>query len=87
MIRFSTFTRGCGSFWRTTSCHGAAVVGSFFVRFEEVARRALRFLAILLPLRPLFRPRLRLLRLYKAKWRFTSLPDLYNIVRATTVLR
>ncbi|MGA7488142.1 MAG: nucleoside-diphosphate sugar epimerase/dehydratase, partial [Xanthobacteraceae bacterium] len=23
---------------------------------------------------------------YKAKWRFTSLPDLYNIVRATTVL-
>ena len=24
--------------------------------------------------------------LYKAKWRFTSLPDLYNIVRATTVL-
>jgi O-antigen biosynthesis protein WbqV len=24
--------------------------------------------------------------LYKAKWRFTSLPDLFNIVRATTVL-
>ena len=24
--------------------------------------------------------------LYKAKWRFTSLPDLYNIVRAATVL-
>ncbi len=24
--------------------------------------------------------------LYKSKWRFTSLPDLYNIVRAATVL-
>ena len=66
----------------------AAVVASFFIRFElaGVVERW-RFLAILLPPFVLYAGLVyAFFGLYKAKWRFTSLPDLYNIVRATTVL-
>ena len=66
----------------------AAVVASFFIRFElaGVVERW-RFLAILLPPFVLYAGLVyAFFGLYKAKWRFTSLPDLYNIVRATTVV-
>jgi O-antigen biosynthesis protein WbqV len=66
----------------------AAVVASFFIRFEAggLAERW-QPLAILLPAFVLYAGFVYgLSGLYKAKWRFTSLPDLYNIVRASSVL-
>src|SRR5436305_11970930 len=66
----------------------AAVVASFFIRFEEggLAERW-RFLAILLPAFVVYSGFIYgVSGLYKAKWRFTSLPDLFNIVRAATIL-
>ena len=66
----------------------AAVVASFFIRFEEggLAERW-RFLAILLPAFVVYSGFIYVVSgLYKAKWRFTSLPDLFNIVRAATIL-
>jgi FlaA1/EpsC-like NDP-sugar epimerase len=66
----------------------AAIVASFYVRFE--------MLGVLDRLHPLlvFLPGFIvyagvvywLFRLYRAKWRFASLPDLFNIFRAATVL-
>jgi FlaA1/EpsC-like NDP-sugar epimerase len=66
----------------------AAVVASFFIRFEEggLAERW-QLLTILLPPFILYSGFIYgFSGLYKAKWRFTSLPDLFNIVRAATVL-
>src|SRR5262249_58078910 len=66
----------------------AAVVASFFIRFEAggLAERW-QPLAILLPAFIVYAAFVYgLSGLYKAKWRFTSLPDLYNIVRASSVL-
>jgi FlaA1/EpsC-like NDP-sugar epimerase len=66
----------------------AAVVASFFIRFEEggLAERW-QLLTVLLPPFILYSGFIYgFSGLYKAKWRFTSLPDLFNIVRATTVL-
>src|SRR5262249_57665365 len=46
-----------------------------------------RFLAILLPAFVVYSGFIYgVSGLYKAKWRFTSLPDLFNIVRAATIL-
>jgi len=66
----------------------AAVVASFFIRFEEdgLAQRW-RLLVVLLPAFLIYSGFIYgFSGLYKAKWRFTSLPDLFNIVRAATVL-
>jgi FlaA1/EpsC-like NDP-sugar epimerase len=66
----------------------AAVVASFFIRFEAdgLAERW-RLLVIVLPAFVVYSAFVYgFSGLYKAKWRFTSLPDLYNIVRATTIL-
>jgi FlaA1/EpsC-like NDP-sugar epimerase len=66
----------------------AAVVGSFFIRFEAdgLAQRW-RLLVIVLPAFVVYSAFVYgFSGLYKAKWRFTSLPDLYNIVRAATIL-
>jgi FlaA1/EpsC-like NDP-sugar epimerase len=89
MIRLSTFTP---RMWLILAhdllATAAAVVASFFIRFEEVGlgqRWAL--LVILLPAFVLHSGFVYVfLGLYRSKWRFTSLPDLYNIVRAATVL-
>ncbi|HEY7246995.1 MAG TPA: nucleoside-diphosphate sugar epimerase/dehydratase [Xanthobacteraceae bacterium] len=66
----------------------AAVLASFFIRFEEhglVERWHL--LLLVLPLFVLFAGFVyAFFDIYKAKWRFTSLPELYNLVRASTVL-
>ena len=66
----------------------AALVVSFFLRFEAagVVERA-QYLAILIPPFVLYAGLIYgFFGLYRAKWRFTSLPDLYDIVRAATVL-
>ena len=66
----------------------AAVLASFFIRFEEagLAERG-RLLAVILPAIVICSaPVYGFFGLYKSKWRFTSLPDLYNIVRAVSVL-
>ena len=89
MIRFSSFTP---RMWlilvHDLLATAAAVVASFFIRFEEggLAERW-RFLAILLPAFVVYSGFIYgVSGLYKAKWRFTSLPDLFNIVRAATIL-
>ena len=89
MIRLSTITP---RMWLILAhdllATAAAVVASFFIRFEEAGLgERWRILAILLPVFVLYSGLVYgFCDLYKAKWRFTSLPDLYNIVRATTVL-
>src|SRR5207247_6392707 len=66
----------------------AAVVASFFIRFEEVGlTERWRLLVILLPGFVVYSGLIYVFSdLYKAKWRFTSLPDLFIIVRAAPVL-
>jgi FlaA1/EpsC-like NDP-sugar epimerase len=89
MIRFSTFTP---RMWLILAhdllATAAAVVASFFIRFEEVGlTERWWLLVILLPAFVVYSSFVYLFSdLYKAKWRFTSLPDLFNIVRAATVL-
>ena len=89
MIRLSSFTP---RMWLILAhdllATAAAVVASFFIRFEEAGlAQRWRLLAILLPGFLVYAGLVYFFSgLYKAKWRFTSLPDLYNIVRAATVL-
>jgi FlaA1/EpsC-like NDP-sugar epimerase len=89
MIRLSTFTP---RMWLILAhdllATAAAVVASFFIRFEGAGlAERWRSLAILLPVFVVYSGLVYgFFGLGKAKWRFTSLPDLYNIVRATTVL-
>ena len=89
MIRFSSFTP---RMWLILAhdllATAAAVVASFFIRFEEGGLvERWRFLAILLPAFVVYSGFIYgVSGLYKAKWRFTSLPDLFNIVRAATIL-
>jgi FlaA1/EpsC-like NDP-sugar epimerase len=89
MLRLSAFTP---RMWLILAhdllATAAAVVASFFIRFEA-AGLAERWqpLAVLLPAFVLYAGFVYgFSGLYKAKWRFTSLPDLYNIVRASSVL-
>jgi FlaA1/EpsC-like NDP-sugar epimerase len=89
MIRLSTFTP---RMWLILAhdllATAAAVVASFVIRFEDprLAERW-RLLVILLPVFVVYAGFVYgVSGLYKSKWRFTSLPDLYNIVRAATVL-
>jgi len=89
MIRLSTFTP---RMWLILAhdllATAAAVIASFFIRFEEAGlAQRWRLLVILLPGFLVYAGLVYVFSgLYKAKWRFTSLPDLYNIVRAATVL-
>src|SRR5712691_6678542 len=89
MIRLSTFTP---RMWLILAhdllATAAAVVASFFIRFEEAGlAERWRLLAIVLPAFVLYSGAVYgFFGLYKAKWRFTSVPDLNNIVRAATVL-
>src|SRR5271166_910242 len=89
MIRLSRFTP---RMWLILAhdllATALAVVASFFIRFEEAGVvDHWRLLRILLPPFVLYAGLVYVFSgLYKAKWRFTSLPDLLNIVRAATVL-
>src|SRR5262245_1607404 len=89
MIRLSTFTP---RMWLILThdllATAAAVVASFFIRFEEAGlAERWRWLVIVLPLFVVYSGLIYgFFGLYKAKWRFTSLPDLSNIVRAATIL-
>src|SRR5207247_4494387 len=89
MTRLSTFTP---RMWLILAhdlvATAAAVVASFFIRFEEVGfTERWRLLVILLPCFVVYSGLVYVFSdLYKSKWRFTSLPDLFNIVRAATVL-
>jgi FlaA1/EpsC-like NDP-sugar epimerase len=89
MTRLSTFTP---RMWLILAhdllATAAAVIASFFIRFEEAGlAQRWRLLVILLPGFLVYAGLVYVFSgLYKAKWRFTSLPDLYNIVRAATVL-
>src|SRR5262245_6469891 len=89
MIRFSSFT---ARLWPIVApdllAAAAAVAARFFLRFEEGGLvERWRFLAILLPAFVVYSGFIYgVSGLYKAKWRFTSLPDLFNIVRAATIL-
>jgi O-antigen biosynthesis protein WbqV len=65
-----------------------AVLASFYIRFEErgFADRW-EELRVFLPAFTLYAGAVyHLFQLYRAKWRFASLPDLFNIVRAVAVL-
>jgi len=66
----------------------AAVVAAFYIRFE--AAGLVERWGLLVPLLPGFviyaAGVFSLFGLYKNKWRFTSLPDLMSIVKASTVL-
>ncbi|MDB5601069.1 MAG: capsular biosynthesis protein [Xanthobacteraceae bacterium] len=65
-----------------------AVVASFYIRFEAAGLEArLDWLTVVLPGFLLFAAVVfYVFRVSWTKWRFTSLPDLSNIVRASTVL-
>ena len=89
MIRLSTFTP---RMWlivlHDLTSTAAAIVASFFIRFEEAGLiERWRLLAIVVPVFVAYAVLVYgFFGLYKSKWRFTSLPDLYNIVRSATVL-
>jgi O-antigen biosynthesis protein WbqV len=66
----------------------AALVASFYLRFEEAGlSERLDALGIVLPCLLVYAMLIYwVFDLYRAKWRFASLPDLANILRASTVL-
>src|SRR6195256_3122791 len=65
-----------------------AIIASFYIRFEDVGlAERWRVLIIILPTLLVYASVVyTLFGLYQSKWRFTSLPDLMNIVRASSVL-
>src|ERR1700704_1908793 len=65
-----------------------AIIASFYIRFEDAGlAERWRVLIIILPTLLVYASVVyTLFGLYKSKWRFTSLPDLMNIVRASSVL-
>src|SRR5579863_4044700 len=66
----------------------AAVIASFYIRFEAAGlEERWHTLVLFLPGFVIYAGAVySLFRLYESKWRFASLPDLMNIVRAATVL-
>jgi FlaA1/EpsC-like NDP-sugar epimerase len=65
-----------------------AIIVTFQIRFEDAAlAERMKALAIFLPGFVVYAGLVYyFFQLYKGKWRFASLPDLYNIFRAATVL-
>src|SRR5262245_764392 len=66
----------------------AAIVVTFYVRFEDARLDArLEGLIAFLPAFLIYAAIVyHYFHLYRGKWRFASLPDLFNIFRAVTVL-
>src|SRR3977135_4575332 len=65
-----------------------AIIASFSIRFEDAGlAERWRVLIIILPTLLVYASVVyTLFGLYQSKWRFTSLPDLLNIVRVSSVL-
>src|SRR5215211_4690115 len=65
-----------------------AILATLYVRFEETGlQQRWSVLVVVLPCFIMYAGFIYMaFRLYEAKWRFSSLPDLYNIFRAVTVL-
>src|SRR5882672_8934221 len=65
-----------------------AIIASFYIRFEDAGlAERWRVLIVILPTLLVYASVVyTLFGLYRSKWRFTSLPDLMNIVRASSVL-
>ena len=65
-----------------------ALLGSFYIRFEEAGlSERIHGLVIILPAFVAYAGLVYFVfHLYEGKWRFASLPDLFNIFRASTVL-
>ena len=60
---------------------------ALFLSFPETAKLQVEALAWIVPLFTLYAGAVfRFFRLYEAKWRFASLPDLFNIFRAASTL-
>ncbi len=89
MIRLPKFTPRMGLILaHDLIATAVAVVASFYIRFEG-AGLTLRWpvLVVMLPVFVIYAGGVyTFFGLLKSKWRFTSLPDLMNIVRAATVL-
>ncbi len=89
MIRLTNFTPRMGLILaHDLIATAAAILASFYIRFED-AGLAERWpvLVIMLPAFVVYAGGIfAIFGLFKSKWRFTSLPDLMNIVRAATVL-
>jgi FlaA1/EpsC-like NDP-sugar epimerase len=89
MIGLSTFTP---RMWLILAhdliATATAIVGSFFIRFEEAGLiERWRLLVAVVPVFVVYAAFVYgFFGLYKSKWRFTSLPDLHNIVRSAAVL-
>ena len=66
----------------------AAVLATFYIRFEEtgLAQRGELLLVVLPGFVAYAACVYSFFELYKPKWRFASLPDLFNIARAASVL-
>jgi FlaA1/EpsC-like NDP-sugar epimerase len=66
----------------------AAIIVTFYIRFEGpgLAQRKDLLIAVLPAFLVYAAAVYAFFQLYKTKWRFASLPDLYNIFRAVTVL-
>src|SRR5262249_44966862 len=66
----------------------AAILASFYLRFEAPGlEQRLDWLVIIIPAFVAYAGVVYwLVGLFRSKWRLTSLPDLFNIVRAATVL-
>jgi len=64
-----------------------AIIGSFYIRFEAPGLTDRSKGLLLLPVYLLYAAVIyRIFGLYRGKWRFASLPDLFDIIRASTVL-
>src|ERR1700749_2724963 len=89
MIRFTNFTPRMGLILaHDLIVTAVAVLASFYIRFEG-AGLAARWpvLIVMLPVFVVYAGLVyAIFGLFKAKWRFTSLPDFMNIVRAASVL-
>jgi FlaA1/EpsC-like NDP-sugar epimerase len=90
MLRLPTFTlRKALIFIHDLLATVAAMVASFYIRFEDLSLLEPRLEGLMYVL-PGFVAYAGIIysifRLYEGKWRFASLPDLFNIFRAVTVL-
>ncbi|HEY2134516.1 MAG TPA: capsular biosynthesis protein, partial [Xanthobacteraceae bacterium] len=89
MIRLTNFTPRMGLILaHDLIATAVAIIASFYIRFED-AGLTLRWqvLIVMLPIFVVYAGIVyAVFGLFKSKWRFTSLPDLMNIVRAATVL-